>query len=128
MGTRDLGLVRGVVQDICRSMGSPLTFLAADAAVHESAQVMDGLALKLTGGGGTDMRVPIRHALTRLLPRPDAIVVITDCGTPWPSAPLPGGVKLIVCATGACDTADVPQWARLIIVDPETTSTSRGTV
>jgi len=41
--------------------------------------------LKPVGGGGTDLRPAIAKALEL---HPDAIVIITDCETPWPAQPI----------------------------------------
>lgn len=128
--THDLALVRGVAEDICAAMGATVAFLATDAEVHGGVQkVHGGRGIKIAGRGGTDMRVGIDYALTSLQPRPDVIVVVTDCGTPWPSQK-PRNTRLIVCAT-SCEPDDtheslgVPTWARLIVVDPDNTSSKK---
>jgi predicted metal-dependent peptidase len=118
MDATDLAYVRGVVRDICLAMNARIAFLATDADVHEGVQlVQDGRDITLAGRGGTDMRVGIEYALSRLRPRPDVLVVISDCETPWPDkAPL---IRTIVCAIGnSSDIQKVPSWARLIRVDP----------
>jgi predicted metal-dependent peptidase len=123
----DLALVRGVVQDVAQAMGARLAFLATDAQVHGGVQhVTDGRSIELKGRGGTNMVVGIEYAATKLRPRPDVIVVVTDCGTGWPAKP-PRNTRVIVCAVGNDEhsIAQVPKWARLIRVDPTTTSSSR---
>lgn len=113
----DLALVRGTVQDICQSLGAMVAFLATDARVHGGVQrVMSGRNIELLGRGGTDMSVGIAYALTMLRPRPDVIVVGTDCDTPWPAARPP--VPVVVCAIGeGADIAGVPSWAQVIKVE-----------
>jgi predicted metal-dependent peptidase len=64
--------------------------------VHEEFEVV--------GGGGTDMRVPIDYAEKKY--KPDVIVLVTDCDTPWPSNPTKA--QLIVAAT---QDGRVPNWA-----------------
>ena len=69
-----------------------------------------GLAAKMRGGGGTDMRVGIATALKE---RPNLIEVITDGYTPWPTedeVPVP----LIAClVTGE----KVPKWMKVVRVE-----------
>lgn len=114
-----LRLTRGVVQDVCNAMGARVAFLATDADVHGGVQyVQDGRAPVLAGRGGTNMGAGMDYALKYLRPKPDVMVVTTDCATPWPSKK-PPGVRVIVCAVEADeeDVADVPDWARLIRVE-----------
>lgn len=119
MGSDDLSYVRGVVSDICLAMNARVAFIATDAAVHHGTQMVhDGRDVVLAGRGGTDMRVGIEYALSgSVRPRPDILVVVTDCETPWPAvAP---SVKTIVCAIGDSSQIEgVPSWARVIRVDP----------
>lgn len=126
MSDRELALVRGVVEDICRAMGAQVAFLATDAAVHGGVQkVGGGRELTLAGRGGTDMCVGIDYAMKNLRPQPDIIVVVTDCETPWPEK-RPHPARVIVCATGKPDASllnQIPSWAKTILVDPENTST-----
>lgn len=116
MTVRLLGLVRGLVRDICASLGAQLIFFATDAAVHGDAQrVSDGREIVLAGRGGTDMAVGIEHAIQET--RPDAVLVATDCVTPWPTfAPR---VPVIVAALGNEHDAisRVPPWARVVTVE-----------
>jgi predicted metal-dependent peptidase len=120
----DLALVRGVTEDICQAMGARVAFLATDAGVHGGVQkVTSGRNIELKGRGGTNMSVGIEYAMTKLRPKPDVVVVATDCGTGWPSH-APRGAKVIVCAIGNDEDsiARVPKWARLIRVDPDNTT------
>jgi len=59
---------------------------------------------EFVGGGGTDMRIPIDYAEKKY--KPDVIVLVTDCDTPWPSEPTKA--QLIVAATV---DGRVPSWA-----------------
>lgn len=68
----------------------------ADATVS-SEQVFEcnePLDLKPTGGGGTDMRVPLKHVEQY---EPQVVVLITDGETPWPTDQ--PNYPLIVCCT-----------------------------
>lgn len=111
----DLALVRGTAQDICHALGAKVAFLATDANVHGGVQmVKGGLDIKLLGRGGTDMCVGIAYALTQLRPKPDVVVVCTDCETEWPA--VQPYARIIVCAINASDesVANIPRWARVI--------------
>jgi predicted metal-dependent peptidase len=112
-------LVRGTVEDLCTAVGARVAFLATDAQVHGGVQmVRDGKRVELRGGGGTSMTVGMEYAVKNLRPRPDVLVVITDCETDWP-AKAPRGARTIVCALGDSSMIDdVPKWARLIRVRP----------
>ena len=56
-----------------------------------------------TGGGGTDMRVPLEHVEQY---EPQVVILATDGYTPWPSAPTPYPL-IVLCTT---DTT-IPTWA-----------------
>ncbi|NKS71743.1 hypothetical protein GS531_00700 [Rhodococcus hoagii] len=66
--------------------------------------------LKLTGGGGTDLRVGL-DLLDTLKPRARIRVVITDTYTAWPES-APRGTRTIVAAVGG--GRNVPDWAKLV--------------
>ena len=121
--THDLPLIRGTVQDLCAALGARVAFLATDAEVHGGIQmVRDGRDVEPLGRGGTNMVAGMEFAMKNLRPRPDVIVVITDCETGWPETP-PKGVRVIVCAVGESSMiSDVPKWARLIRVRPDDVS------
>jgi predicted metal-dependent peptidase len=120
MSLEDLGIVRGVVEDVCLALGAHVLFLATDAAVHGGAQrVNGGRRVELAGRGGTNMTAGIEHALS-LRPRPDTVLVVSDCETPWPARPLPR-CKLVIAAVGNSPSIDkTPAWARTVRVDPST--------
>ena len=65
--------------------------------------------IRLTGGGGTDMRVGI-DAAAGLRPEPNVIIVLTDGDTPWPERPPPR--SRLVCAVISPDPPrGTPEWA-----------------
>jgi len=78
----------------------------ADAEDCSNEQVFEpGEEVKLEpkGGGGTDMRLPLRYMEKY---EPCCVILITDCYTPWPDAPTP--YPLIVAST---TDAPCPPWA-----------------
>ena len=114
-----LALVRQVVEDICMALGASLSFIATDAAAHGVQRAHDGRSVEMRGRGGTDLRTGFASALEDVQPRPDIIVVGTDCETPWPDEE--PEVKVIVCAIEASEEAiaGIPEWARVIVVQQE---------
>jgi predicted metal-dependent peptidase len=74
----------------------------------EVSQVRRGTRkIKFTGGGGTDLRPAMELAQRRA----DAVVVVTDCDTPWPDKM---SKPVIVVATNHEDKA--PDWAKVVHV------------
>jgi len=65
-------------------------------------------ALKPKGGGGTDMRKPLRY-IEQYEPR--VAILVTDGLTPWPAQETP--YPLIICCT---TTAECPSWAKIVRV------------
>jgi len=109
------------VMAITRAVGNSVgvQVIPCDAVAYPSTRVRtvgDVRSLKLPGGGGTDMREGIKAALQAKL-RPDAIVVVTDGETPWPSAMPAGCENFIVLLTTDSTAKRVPSWAKQIVVD-----------
>lgn len=118
MGDNDLGLVCGIVEDVCRSVNAEVTFLATDANVHGGSQrARGGRHVKIKGRGGTNMCVGIEYAMGKVKPRPDVVVVCTDCDTDWPQKR--PATRVIICAIGASESliAKCPEWATVIEVE-----------
>jgi predicted metal-dependent peptidase len=63
-------------------------------------------ALKPVGGGGTDMRVPLKHAEQY---EPQVVVLMTDGYTPWPDRACPFPVICINTTNTPC-----PDWMQVI--------------
>lgn len=62
---------------------------------------------KPKGGGGTDMRVPLKHVEKYL---PELVVLFTDGETAWPKGPPP--YPLIICCT---TEIDIPAYLGLVV-------------
>jgi predicted metal-dependent peptidase len=115
MSGDQLALIRGTISDVCSSLGAVLAFLSVDAAVHGQQSLSEGASAMMVGRGGTDMTVGIQHAIEKT--NPDAVVVATDCATPWP-AERPR-VPVIVAAVEAPEECiqEVPRWAKVVRVE-----------
>lgn len=84
-----------------------LTVLSCDCKVSWIKEIISTFSVKLSGGGGTDMRIGIDSA-AKLRPRLDVLVVFTDGYTPWPSSPSP--FKLIIVYSQG-NSVTGPEWA-----------------
>jgi predicted metal-dependent peptidase len=113
MGERELAQALAEIDGVLMAIGQRegVTVMAVDAAVAATKRVMKSRDVVLAGGGGTDMRVGLSAAVA-LRPRPDVIVCVTDCATPWPMDPI--GVPLIVAAT--VRDGVWPGWAKGVCV------------
>ncbi len=103
-----LGEVDGVLATL--GVADPqVTVLAVDAAVHTVATVRRADAIRLGGGGGTDMAVGITAA-QELRPRVDVIIVCTDGETDWPAHPAPVPVVAVLLGRTRAALPDTPDW------------------
>jgi predicted metal-dependent peptidase len=111
-----LAIVRTVVQDVCQALGACLSFIATDADAHGVQRAHDGRSIEMRGRGGTNMCVGIESAMEDVKPRPDVIIVATDCETPWPDEE--PSTRVIICAIEANEHSveHCPDWARVITV------------
>ncbi|MGA2928250.1 MAG: VWA-like domain-containing protein [Solirubrobacteraceae bacterium] len=110
-----LGQALGEVTGVLRSLGVArrnLRVIACDARAHRMQRVRDLRAIRLEGGGGTDMGAGI-DAAAALRPRPDLIIVLTDGYTPWRAA-APPGIRVVV---GLMDRGGTtPDWAQAVLI------------
>jgi predicted metal-dependent peptidase len=88
--------------------GNDITVLAVDAAVQEVSRVRDATAVRLGGGGGTDMTVGI-HAALSATPRPELVIVLTDGETPWPATATPVPLIAVIMSRAGLAPA-TPAW------------------
>ena len=97
----DLDMARTAGQYISRV--AEVTYYSCDTTPHNLGRA---LPAKLPGGGGTDLRRGIAMAIAE---GARAIIVITDCGTPWPDEPT--RVPVIIAANyGAIDITTNPAY------------------
>jgi len=112
-------LVRAVseAQGCLRAIGTPIVFLACDAAVHETREVRTAaeLASQLKGGGGTDFR-PVFQAVEELRPKVDLFVFVTDGQGPAP-AEAPRGFDVLWLLVGEYATAPCNWGKQLFLKD-----------
>lgn len=110
-----LGQALAEVGAVLRSLGvarDRLKVISCDAQAYAPQSVGRVAALRLDGGGGTDMRAGLTAAAA-LRPRPDLVIVMTDGFTPWPPGP-PPGQRVVV---GLLDEAgSVPEWADHVLI------------
>lgn len=118
MSQRDLDAAMSEVRGVLRSTGvarDRLTVLSCDAAATTARRVRSVESVRLTGGGGTDMRVGITAA-EQARPAPHVVVVLTDGDTPWPAAPT--RARLVCGIVAASPRSDVPSWATTVHIPP----------
>lgn len=118
MSPDDLAAALHETAGVIRSIGGRIALITCDAAAN-TTYVTDPNTIRLTGGGGTDMRVGITAALDSTTPAPDVVIVLTDGYTPWPEDPITA--RLIAVLIGDRPPADhVPAWATTLTVQSET--------
>ncbi|MCB0344954.1 MAG: hypothetical protein KDD66_07545 [Bdellovibrionales bacterium] len=97
-----------------------LTVIPTDAAAHTVQNVFAASQLKLEGNGGTNLGVGIDEA-GKLMPKPEAVIVITDGYTPWPEEG-PKDMEVVVVVVSKQwpqpeqkKRNPAPKWARMVI-------------
>jgi predicted metal-dependent peptidase len=111
MSQDDLTAALSEIDGVLRSSGvarDQLRVLSCDAATGTPARVSTVRDIRLTGGGGTDMRVGIAAA-ARTRPVPDVIIVLSDGDTPWPDRP--GKARLVCAIISPRQPKGTPEWA-----------------
>lgn len=99
-----------------------VSVLACDAEAAAPQKVRSAADVRLTGGGGTDMRIGI-DAAARMRPAPHVIIVLTDGYTPWPSRPT--RQKLVCAVISGSPPRGTPGWAVTVHV-PDSPARSRA--
>lgn len=115
MGTDRVSQALAETQEVAAGAGASVLFTSVDSRAAEIVEVTGTAPIALQGGGGTDMRVGIQAMLDHSQ-RPDVVVVLTDCDTPWPAEPTP--VPLIVVGIDVYSWAKdgIPDWATLVTI------------
>lgn len=118
-----LSEIQGILQRSASSSKSSLRIINCDADAKDIEAVQSVEDIAIIGGGGTDMRIGIKTA-SELRPKPDAIITVTDGGTPWPKQPDDPHIvyiNVIVQAKSGSNAkyqwSKPPEWMRTIYVD-----------
>lgn len=114
MSAADLAVIYTVGAGILKAMGARLRCIASDCCRKAVQTVAKAQGISLEGGGGTDMGLLIEQA-AQLRPRPDVIVCVTDCYTPWPAS-APSVPVIVVDTQPGKGHGPVPAWAKHIEV------------
>ena len=93
MVNQGLAVCRG-----CLEAASEIKVLSCDSAVHSCQTVFSPKEIKVYGGGGTDMRIPIRYFEKMRKNKPSIVLCVTDGYTPWPDT-APKGFQFITMLT-----------------------------
>ena len=118
-GSVDDGLLAqalGEIDGVLAALGvadPQVQVLAVDAAVHAVTTVRRADAVRLAGGGGTDMALGIQAA-QELRPRADVILVLTDGQTGWPGLPALVPVIAVLIGRSRADLPRTPDWIQRV--------------
>ena len=104
------------IDSLLKQQSAKVYLLSCDAAASTAKRVMKSTAnMQLEGGGGTDMRIGI-SAVMEQKPYPHLVIVVSDGETPWPDAPLPVPLVIVLVGDKSAQNA-VPAWAHTVFVD-----------
>jgi predicted metal-dependent peptidase len=98
------GIAQGITVIPCDSQVGEIQKIRSISAIAE---------IKLSGGGGTDLRVGI-SAAEDLKPVPKIVIVLTDGYSPWPESIDSQIEKLIICCSVKDAIENIPQFASAI--------------
>jgi len=118
MSQADLDAAMGEVHGVLHAGGvarEHIRLLSCDAAATTAQRVRAASSVRLTGGGGTDMRVGIAAAEASR-PEPHIIIVLTDGDTPWPDTPT--RARLVCAVISTRPPVGTPEWATTVHVPP----------
>lgn len=125
MSQADLDAAISEVSGVLRSSGvasEHVRLLSCDASATTAERVRSVTAIRLTGGGGTDMRIGIAAA-EEANPAPHVVIVLTDGDTPWPERPT--RARLICAVISARPPRRTPSWASTVHIVPAATQAPR---
>lgn len=118
-GSVDDGLLAqalGEIDGVLAALGvadPQVQVLSVDAAVHAVTTVRRADAVRLAGGGGTDMALGIQAA-QELRPRADVILVLTDGQTGWPGRPALVPVIAVLIGRTRVELPRTPDWIQRV--------------
>lgn len=118
MGQADLDAAMSEVHGVLRSSGvarDRVRLYSCDAAATTAQRVRSATTVRLSGGGGTDMRVGIAAAEADR-PQPHVVIVLTDGDTPWPDAPT--RARLVCGVISDRPPVGTPPWATTVHITP----------
>src|ERR1035437_1408093 len=118
MSQADLDAAMAEVHGVLHSTGvarERVRLLSCDAAATTAQRVRSAVSVRLTGGGGTDMRVGIRAA-EKATPAPHVVIVLTDGDTPWPETPT--RARLVCAVISTRQPSGTPAWASTVHIPP----------
>lgn len=112
MSNRQVGLALAEIGGVLRAMGmmEGVWVLATDAEAHTCQRVFNAKRVELVGGGGTILESGIARAM-KLRPRPEIVIVISDCHNYWADSK-PARATIVVVRVG---TGKAPMWADKVI-------------
>lgn len=112
MSRHQVSLALAEVGGVLRAMGmmEGVWVLATDAEAHTCQRVFSARQVELVGGGGTVLESGIARAM-KLRPRPEVVIVISDCHNYWEDAK-PARARIVVVRVG---TGKAPAWADKVI-------------
>jgi predicted metal-dependent peptidase len=110
IGSKELNAAVAEIKGILKTLTKDIRLIICDAYIHSNTKVrsIPEVLSKITGGGGTDMRLAF-DVLEKN--RPDFAIFITDCETPWPAAK--ASFKTIVVRVG---NGAAPAWTKVVDV------------
>ena len=115
MGEAELQTGLEEIKGILSAVGTQVDFFACDAEVHEAKKIRNVSEVKLTGGGGTDMR-PAFAAVEKLSLKLNLVVCVTDgqIGSPGKQ---PRGIHVIWLIVGQYANTKPASWGEVIVLD-----------
>lgn len=95
--------IRSIADD-CNPERVRVIWADTKVASEQVFEAGEELTFQPTGGGGTDMRVPLEHAEQY---EPEVVVLITDGYTPWPKEEPPYPLIVVCTTSAACPVGQV---------------------
>ena len=125
MSKVQIGLALAEIGGVLKAMGmmEGVWVLATDAEAHTCQRVFNPRRVELVGGGGTVLESGIARAM-KLRPRPEIVIIISDCFNYWEDAK-PARASIVVVRVG---DGKAPAWADKVIDVDEVKAGEYGAV